>query len=322
MLIFIDSVRAAVFESAVPTVRRFLLVLALTIFVGACHRAEIGPSFVDAASAAKGSVWVVDAPGSAGRLFFCGTIHILREEDYPLSPAYEGAYANSDKLVLELPPNSSAGQRMGELGTYPDDTSLEAHVSKDIWAGVKKWASQRKLNLAMLNRFRPWYLSLVITSTEYTALGAKSDIGVDQYFEARAKKDGKPGEGLETVEFQLQLFAKLTDAQQQNLLEQTLAEIHTLPQEYDKMITAWKNGSLDELHDMLFDEAERYPELMELFLTSRNRAWIDPLDKMLKKGDKAMILVGAGHLAGKTGVLQLLKDRGYRVRHYREVKDL
>ena len=272
-----------------------------------------------------GSVWIADLEGQPGRLFLCGTIHILRESDYPLSPGYEAAYNQSDRLVLELPPGSGSGpamaSRMSELGVYSADSSLDANVSKETWDGVKKWALAHNLEVSSMNRFRPWFVSLIITSTEYAALGAQPDKGVDQYFETRAEHDGKPGEGLENVEFQLQLFSNLTDEQQKNMLEQTISEISTLSQEYDQMIAAWKNGELNALHEMLFREAERYPELMDLFLKNRNLAWIDRLDDMLKKGEKAMVLVGTGHLAGGDGLIQLLKNRGYRIRHHREVTD-
>ncbi len=59
-----------------------------------------------------------------------------------------------------------------------------------------------------------------------------------------------------------------------------------------------------------------------MFLTNRNLSWIDPLDGMLKKGENIMVLVGTGHLGGESGVLKLLEARGYRVRHYRDVKEL
>ena len=210
--------------------------------------------------------------------------------------------------------------RMKELGLYPADTSLEAHVSPETWQGVKNWSQKRGLGASEFSRFRPWFVSLIITATEYATLGAKPDMGVDQHFEERARRDRKPAIGLETVEFQLQLFAQLTADQQSDMLEQTLGEISTLPQEYDKMIEAWKHGRLEDLHDMLFREAAKFPELMDLFLTSRNLSWIDRLDGLLKRGEKAMILVGTGHFAAEKGLIQLLKDRGYRVRHHSEVE--
>jgi uncharacterized protein YbaP (TraB family) len=266
---------------------------------------------------------VADRPGHPGRLYLCGTIHILRESDYPLAPGYEAAYAESDKLVLELPPGAGAGgklaNRMRELGLYSSDASLDSKIRPDLWRDVRAWGKTRSLSASSLNRYRPWFLSLIIASMEYAALGAEPDKGVDQHFEERARRDGKPGEGLETVEFQLQMFASLSEEMQRNLLEQTLAEVTDMPREYERMIQAWKDGDLDTLHGMLFEEAERFPELMSVFLTDRNLAWIDSLEGMLKREERAMVLVGAGHLGSEFGVLELLRQRGFRVRHYRDL---
>jgi uncharacterized protein YbaP (TraB family) len=272
-----------------------------------------------------GSVWVVDAPKTGGRLYLCGTIHILREDDYPLSPAYEAAYANSDRVVFELPPGAGDGpsltSRMRELGTYGPGETLAAMVSEETWAGVKAWAETRGMPAATLNQYRPWFVALLITATEYAALGARPEWGVDHHFEERAKRDEKPASGLESVEFQLQLFANLTPAQQNEMLVQTLGEVDTLPKEFDSMIDSWKHGKLDELSEMLFREQAKFPKLMELFLYDRNEAWMDRLVGMLEKGEKVMLLVGTGHFAADRGLIPLLKKRGFNVQHYREVKE-
>lgn len=310
---------------------RLISALALIVCAVACGREEEKTNGKpDAAAfvsdgAGDGSVWVVDGP-NGGRLFLCGTIHILREKDYPLAPAYEAAYMYSNKLVLELPPGAASGpeltSRMSQLGMYSADTSLEANVSKETWEAVKKWTEKRGLEISSMNRFRPWFMALMITSMEYAALGARPDQGVDAHFEARAKKDGKPAEGLETVEFQIQLFAALSDKQQRELLEQTLGEISSVAEEFEKMIRAWRHGDLPALQEMLFREAEKYPDLMNLFLIARNLAWMDKLEAMLKRGEKVMVLVGTGHFTGDSGLIELMRKRGYRVRHYREVTDL
>jgi uncharacterized protein YbaP (TraB family) len=299
---------------------RSCLIVGLAFF-SACDRAV---SQNEDTGTPAGSIWVVDKPGSPGQLYLCGTIHILRKEDYPLAPGYEDAYQKSGKLVFELPPGSEDSQqltlKMQELGSYPEGKTIETELGPDLWAEVKKWAAKRGASTAVLAKFRPWFLALVITSTEYAALGAKPDKGVDQHFEERAKRDGKPGIGLETAEFQIKLFTELSAEQQRNLLEQTLAEVHTLPQEYEKMISAWKQGDIESLQEMLFREAERYPELLDLFLNDRNRAWIAPLVEMLKKGETVMVLVGTGHMAGDAGLIKLLEQRGYRVRRYAEAQ--
>ncbi|MBL9133191.1 MAG: TraB/GumN family protein [Verrucomicrobiaceae bacterium] len=307
---------------------RSIFTLTLLALLSACGKKEPqvnqdAAQFV-ADGQGDGSVWVADSE-QGGRLFLCGTIHILREQDYPLAPAYEAAYMFSNKLVLELPPGEGSGpelsRRMAQIGMYSADASLEANISKESWEKVREWGKKRELAPSSLNRYRPWFVSLLMTNIEYSALGARPDLGVDNHFEERAKRDGKPGEGLETAEFQIQLFASLSDKQQRELLDQTLSEVSTVAEEYEKMILSWRNGDLKSLHEMLFREAEKHPDLMNMFLNARNLLWVEKLDEMLKKGEKVMVLVGSGHLTGDSGLIALLEKKGHRVRHYREVQD-
>lgn len=265
----------------------------------------------------KGCVWVAES-GRGGKVFLCGTIHLLRESDYPLPAAYEVAYAAAEELVFELPPGASESpelsRRMQELGMLPADAALQKQLPAEEWKRVSDWATRRGVDPAVMDRMRPWYASLLMVATEYAALGAAADRGVDQFFEERAKKDGKAGSGLETVEQQLALFSGMTGEQEREVLEQTLAEMASVEAEYENMIRAWKQGDLEALQALLFREAERYPDLMESFLNARNRAWVPVLAKVLERGGKAMVLVGAGHLGGEQGVIALLRGKGYEVR--------
>jgi uncharacterized protein len=307
-------------------VRFPICVLALAFAVSSCTRAkedgkaQAGNSPAHPTEGASGSVWVVESP-NGGRLYLCGTIHILRDSDYPLAPAYEAAYADSGRLVFELPPGSGGAamvNRMRELGTLPEGETLRGIAGDKVWEQIGQWAGRAGMSAGTFTTFRPWFAALMITAVEYGRLGAQPEKGVDSYFEERAARDKKPGEGLEDVEFQLQLFSKLSAKHQQELLEQTLAEVRTLGEEFEKMITAWKAGDLETLGHMLYHEAEKYPELMDLFLHDRNKAWIGKLESFLKNGEKVMVLVGTGHFAGKLGVIELLRERGYTVKRYGE----
>jgi len=266
-----------------------------------------------------GCVWVATSK-TGGRVYLCGTIHILREADYPFAPAYEAAYADARKLVFELPPGSGEGGEMNaqmqKLAGLPKGATLESTLGKEMAESVLKWASERGVAPAVVGGFQPWYLALLIAAVEYGQMGAQPEKGVDNYFEARASRDRKPGEGLETVEFQINLFSKLSPAQQKELLQQTLAEVKTMAGDFEQMIKAWKQGDLVALHEMLFREAARYPDLVDLFLINRNKAWLERLDQFLKKGERVMLLVGAGHLTGDQGLIELLKAKGYSVERF------
>ncbi|HSJ01507.1 MAG: TraB/GumN family protein, partial [Verrucomicrobium sp.] len=261
------------------------------------------------------SVWRVDKGNH--HIYIAGTIHLLREADYPLPKVFELAYADSAKLVFELPPGSDAdttvATRMRELGMYKGSEELSQNISPATMAKVRKWAAEKGLSESVVNKFRPWFLALTISATEYQTLGADPARGVDTYFEKMAREDKKPGEGLETVEFQLGIFAKLDAKLQEDLLEQTFTESETLPKDFDELIVAWRKGEKDKLQEFLFRDADKYPVLLEEFLLKRNQAWIAPIEKYLAKRERVMILVGAGHLGGKGGVLSLLEAKGCTV---------
>lgn len=294
-----------------------ILVLAVAAWLSTPIVACGEPPTKAGSAAPQGSVWMVDSPDTGGRLYLCGTIHVLRSADYPLASAYETAYADSTRLLFELPPGSSGGSalstRIQELGMLPPEQKLQDMVDKSTWERMEVWAASRKTPASRFSRYRPWFAAITIAAVEYAVLGAEPDRGVDTHFEERAAKDGKPGEGLETVDFQLNLFANLTAAQQEDLLRQTLAEVKSLPEEFKKMIDAWKEGDLETLRQMLYHEAERYPDLMDLFLHDRNQAWLAKFEECLRKGEHVMVLVGTGHLAGEKGVIALLRKRGHTV---------
>ena len=263
----------------------------------------------------EGSVWRVESPTT--RVYLCGTIHLLRETDYPLPTPYDVAYGDSQKLVFELPPGSQKdpklASRMRDAGTYPAGTDLPAKIKPEAWKVLADWCAKNGLSAEAFKPFRPWLAALTVAATEYAAVGAAPDRGVDSVFEERMVKDGKSGEGLETVDLQIGLFSKLTTQQQEQLLEQTLAEVKSLPDQFERMITAWRTGNADELSKMMFEEAKNYPDLMDIFLYRRNASWISRLQGYLSKTDHVMVLVGAGHLGGENGVIALLKAKGYKV---------
>jgi uncharacterized protein YbaP (TraB family) len=95
---------------------------------------------------------------------------------------------------------------------------------------------------------------------------------------------------------------------------QTLDEVETMPKDFDELLSAWRHGNADVLYKFLFKDADKFPELMEQFLTKRNKTWLPVIEKYLKSGEHIMVLVGAGHLVGKSGLIELLKAKGCTVR--------
>lgn len=263
-----------------------------------------------------GSVWVVESKTT--RLYLCGTIHLLRAQDYPLPASYETAYAASQKLVFELPPGADKGaqlaKQMADAGRIRDGRTLFEMVDQATGDATRAWARKRGVSMDLMRAFQPWFAALTVAATEYQAAGADPGRGVDVFFEKRAAQDGKPGEGLETVQQQIELFSNLPEPMQAELLSQTLAEVEALSGQFGAMVAAWRSGDIEALNKLLFEEAERYPDLMNVFLFHRNEAWMSRLEGHLAGKDTVMVLVGAGHLGGERGLIELMRKRGYVVK--------
>lgn len=263
-----------------------------------------------------GCVWKVTRPGGAGQLWVCGSIHVLRASDWPLAASYEEAYGQSSGLVLELPPDAAKSPQMAQslqrLGFVAvKDKPLSGRIRPEVLKLLEQWCAKRGKDLELYQRMRPWLVALMVAMAEYDALGASAEHGVENHFEDRARADGKAAQGLESVEFQLGLFAQLDPRAEEDLLDQSLREAHAAEAQFAQMVSHWKQGDLAALHAMIHREAHQHPELFDRLIVQRNRRWAGQLGEMLQKGRRLMVLVGAGHLGGEPdGLLALLRAQG------------
>ena len=120
---------------------------------------------------------------------------------------------------------------------------------------------------------------------------------------------GKPVDELETAEFQINLMNEFFKAE----------DLYTYLRDLDKMkattkdlVSKYFNNKVSEVEELLFKTSSFSPEKEEMMLTKRNQEWLTKMPEMMK-ANPTFFAVGAGHLLGKNGVIQLLKDKGYKV---------
>jgi len=135
-------------------------------------------------------------------------------------------------------------------------------------------------------------------------------LGVERQLVARALADGKPIGGLETIEEQLAVLDGLSLEDQATFLEQTLDELDAAPTEVRRMIDAWRRADTGALAHLLLDEYGKAPALYGALVTARNQRWIPQIVALLARPDDTLVVVGALHLVGEDGLLELLERRG------------
>jgi len=261
-------------------------------------------------------LWTVD--GARNTIYLLGSIHVLRPEDGPLPAAADAAYADAERLVMEIDMDDALAEpaalieAMQRTALLPDGQSLRDVLGAD-YAAVAERAREAGLDLALLDRFAPWFVATTLLQVELARRGFSPEHGIEQTLSRRAVADGKPILGLETAEQQFAVLGGLAMPQQKRFLMMTLEETAQLDGEIDKLLRAWRDGDTEALAEALSTEFDEFPELYGPLTENRNRAWITRLVDLLDDEDDYLVVVGALHLVGRNSVVDLLEQRGYEV---------
>jgi hypothetical protein len=262
--------------------------------------------------AARSLIWQVDGP--QGTVYLMGSIHWLKASDYPLDAAFDQAYRQSAKLYFEADlremAKPAAGQQLLRRAQYPAGKSLKTAISPALYRQTQTAAKRLGLKPESLERYKPWFVGMLLTQTQLARSGYAPEHGIDNHFNQRAVADRKPIIGFETLDEQLAFLDGLPD--QEGLLRMTLTELDLASSEINNLVGAFKRGDAAAV--------ERFIKVQDLsgfeatILNQRSQAWLPKIEAQLKRPGTTLVIVGAGHLVGERGLVRLLEARGYQVR--------
>ena len=268
----------------------------------------------EASAQDKSFLWRVQSDKS--NIYILGSVHFLKKENYPLNKTIEKAFDSTQKLVLEIDLKSEdagAVQRVTLEKGIARDRTLQQNVSPETYGLAEKRAQELGIDIRALSPLKPWLVALTMTALQLQKLGFDPNYGVDRYLVERAVKSGKTIVGLETVAFQIGLIDQLPERDQESMLRQSLKEMDLLDRGLDQIVGAWSTGDVTTLEGLLLSGMREYPAVHQTVIVDRNRRWLPRIEKMIELGESTLIAVGAAHLVGKDGVIELLKARGYTV---------
>lgn len=260
-----------------------------------------------------GPVWSIHKPGG-GTVYLAGSVHVLDAARSRLPPAFETAYRDAERIVMEIDMDdldpAAAAAYLSANAMIGGDGNLRTLLGVERYARVDAEARAVGLPLDSVAQLEPWAVALALTQLQLVKLGMDPEQGVEQQLTARARTDGKPIAGLETIEEQLGLLDGLSYPDQARFLELTAEETDSMPAELDEMLAAWRRADTGALERLLLAEYERLPTLYRPLVTDRNRRWLPQIEALLARSDDTLVVVGAMHLVGPDGLLALLKSRG------------
>ena len=271
------------------------------------------PAFADS------YLWEVSS--LTNRVYLFGTVHAGRPEWYPLPLAVQNAYNDSPVLVVEADiTNLDAIEKSTEATTYKLPDTLRNHVAPEDYARFLKLLPRFALGEAQVAQLKPFMAVSLLVFAEWGRLGFRPEYGVDAYFLRKAKSDHKKIVEIEGVDEQIRLMDSLTDKETRQLFEGTIAALESglTNEQITGMVGAWQAGDPDRMLEIARRYNDRVPgakEFEEKFIWSRHPEMLAKIEDYLNHSkERHFIAVGALHLSGPRGLVELLRKRGYLVR--------
>jgi hypothetical protein len=265
-------------------------------------------------------LWQVNS--EQNRIYLLGSIHLLREQDYPIPSAIYDAYENAEILIMELDMDDmdpAEGQALTkELGMIQDDRTLSDLMGSELYGEAETLAAAAQIPIALLAKSEPWYAAMTVEIMLLMRMGFNPQYGIETHFMNLAADDGKEILGFETMRQQLELLDGLSPEVQRDMLIQALAEGIELHALMDPMIDAWSKGDMTFIADNLLADIEDYPEINQAIVVDRNIDWTNQIVDLLNDNEDYLVIVGTLHLVGDQGVPNLLQSRDYEVKQLRQ----
>lgn len=258
------------------------------------------------------AMWRIADEDSQVWLF--GSVHAFSSRVKWRTSAFNKALKEADLVYFEMPTTVSDEEyfrAMAELGLNRKGKKLSDYLTKKQQAQLAEVVTALRLDREVIEAMRPWFAAMTISGIAAEAVGGRMRPGVEDSIK-REIPDRKE-RGFDTLETQLRVLADLSDKAQVKMLMETISSGGASDEPYD--VTAeWLNGDVEGLYvPTAAAFGKPGSELFNALLTSRNKRWAAQIERLLDTDQDVMVIVGAAHFGGPSGLPVLLKKRGLKV---------
>jgi len=263
---------------------------------------------------AKPALWAVSDADTTIYLF--GTIHLLPSDLKWRTPRLDQAMTSSQELVVETIIDDKNPTKlmsaMASIGLAKGLPPIAERVPPAKRAALKAAIKKSGVPEPAYNAMKTWMAAFLLLSNQFRDLGLSGGVeGVLRNdFIARNKPIGELESNLE----QLSFFDRLPESAQRNLLEGALEEGTSVKREFGGMLDAWSRGDVNGIARTFDHDLSGSPEMRDSLIRQRNSNWSKWIERRMTQPGEVMVAVGAGHLAGRHSVLEMLRKDGYTIR--------
>lgn len=253
-------------------------------------------------------LWEITGNNIKQPSYLFGTIHMICEEDYVMTPVIENSLKNAKLFFAEIDLSN-----MGELMVMQKELMAKEPLSKRLSA--KKYEELKVLLKetidADISEFEKLSDVGITSMVMMKMFSCDSPKMYEMELMKQAMEQGKKMGGLETIHQQLEVMKKSMSIDYLYEMLKKMKEENK--NSTKKMVELYKKQDLNELERYMYEEGGVKPEQFEDLLTKRNKNWVEQIPELIQE-NSVFFAVGAGHLGGKNGVIALLKAKGYQVK--------
>lgn len=253
-------------------------------------------------------------------IYLGGTVHLLSPNDYPLPDGFQVAFDDAEHVYFETDieklTSPEVQAKMAAVTALPEGQTLKGILSEETYAQLEAFLAERQIPIAAFNQFTPATVSLALTVVELQRLGLGNPAsGVDQFYSLKTKDAEKDAFYLETIDEQIGFINEFNNADPDLIIQSSLESLADLSTSWEAGLQAWRKGDLETLGESLGikDMKSDFPEIYEVLLNNRNNRWMTEIKEMFDSKEVELLLVGALHLAYDDGLIEQLRDDGYKV---------
>ncbi|MEO7924644.1 MAG: TraB/GumN family protein [Chitinophagaceae bacterium] len=258
-------------------------------------------------------LWKISGNGIEKPSYLFGTIHMICSDDAVLSANMRKAIADCDEVYFEVDLDNLF-EMLGVMNKMKmkGDTTLKDLLNETDYATVKKYfeSKQTMLPFSILETYKPM---LAASTLEQGSMPCDNTAMMEQVVMEEARAYKKKIKGLETMGYQAGVLDSIPYKLQAEQLVSYIDDMNKgnkADEQLEEMFKAYREQDLKKLEALTVETDAGMAGFTDIMLYHRNQNWVRKLKDIL--GEKALVIaVGAGHLPGDKGVINLLRKEGY-----------
>jgi hypothetical protein len=251
-------------------------------------------------------LWQVKRSG----LFLFGSVHVLDVPPLPLNAAGWAAFGAARRVLFEHDLTQAPDMGFAQL---KQGESLSSLIPAALYASVEDRCREWSINIENISRLQPWLLAISLSLKTAALAGMDPANGVDKGLLPLARAQGKAVEYLEDAAGALRNFANAPMAEQIRMLSLAAEDVPGGIDYFKRLIGGWKAGRADLVWACAKERVTQMPMMFGSLIEGRNRAWLPRLLALAKESEPTLVVAGALHMVGPTGLPKMLRQSGHEV---------